>query len=95
MNEEKVAILYIKSGCPWCEEALAFFSAQGIDLDIRDVNENAEDLKALINLSGQTKTPTFLYDEFLVADFDLSEFLTELEKFPLVGKKLGILNRNK
>lgn len=26
-----------KPGCPWCEEALEFFAAQGVKLDIQDV----------------------------------------------------------
>jgi hypothetical protein len=41
-------------------------------------------------LSGQTKTPTFEYEDFMVADFDVDEFLAELSEFPEIRQKLGI-----
>jgi glutaredoxin len=90
MNKNKLPILYIKSGCPWCREALSFFNAQGVDLDVRDVNANAKDLDAMVSLSGQTKTPTFVYEDLMVADFDINEFMSELSEFPEIGQKLGI-----
>jgi glutaredoxin len=90
MSKQTRPILYIKSGCPWCREALSFFNSQGVDLDVRDVNENAKDMDAMVAVSGQTKTPTFEYDEFMVADFDVNEFLAELDEFPEIRQKLGI-----
>jgi glutaredoxin len=33
-------ILYVLHGCPWCEEALAFFSSHGVSLDIRNVDDD-------------------------------------------------------
>jgi glutaredoxin len=83
-------ILYVKSGCPWCREALSFFNAQGVDLDVRDVSENAKDMDAMVTISGQTKTPTFEYDDFVVADFSVDEFLAELNEFPETRHNLGI-----
>ena len=82
--------LYIKSGCPWCREALSFFNSHGVDLEIRDVTESAKDMDAMVSLSGQTKAPTFQYDEFTVADFSVDEFLAELDEFPEIRHKLGI-----
>lgn len=90
MSKQPLPILYIKSGCPWCREALAFFNSQGVDIDVRDVNENAKDMDAMVALSGQTKAPTFEYEDFVVADFDVNEFLSELNEFPEIRKKLGI-----
>jgi glutaredoxin len=90
MSKQTRPILYIKSGCPWCREALSFFNSQGVDLDVRDVNENAKDMDAMVAVSGQTKTPTFEYEEFMVADFDVNEFLAELDEFPEIRQKLGI-----
>lgn len=83
-------ILYIKSGCPWCREALSYFNSQGVDLDVRDVNENRKHMDAMVALSGQTKTPTFEYEDFMVADFSVDEFLAELNEFPDVRRRLGI-----
>jgi glutaredoxin len=90
MSKNKLPILYIKSGCPWCREALSFFNGQGVDLDVRDVNRSPKDMDAMVAVSGQTKTPTFEFDEFMVADFDVDEFLAELNEFPEIRQKLGI-----
>ena len=90
MSKNIRPILYIKSGCPWCREALSFFNAQGVDLDVRDVYSNAKDMNAMVAISGQTKAPTFEYEDFIVADFDVDEFLAELNEFPEVRQKLGI-----
>jgi glutaredoxin 3 len=57
---------------------------------VRDVNENPKDMDAMLTLSGQTKTPTFEFGDFMVADFDVDEFLAELSKFPMIRQKLGI-----
>ena len=90
MSQQTLPILYIKSGCPWCREALSFFNSQGVELDVRDVNENAKDMDAMVAVSGQTKTPTFEYEDFMVADFDVNEFMAELDEFPEIRHKLGI-----
>ena len=90
MSRKTLPILYVKSGCPWCREALSFFNSQGVDLDVRDVNANAKDMDAMVSVSGQTKTPTIEYDDFVVADFSVDEFLAELNEFPEIRQKLGI-----
>ena len=90
MSENKLPILYIKSGCPWCYEALSFFKGQGVQVETRDVNADPKAMDAMFTLSGQTKTPTFEYEDFMVADFDVDEFLAELRKLPEISKKLGI-----
>jgi len=90
MSRKTTPILYIKPACPWCREALTFFNAQGVDLDVRDVLKNAKDMDAMVALSGQTKTPTFEYEDFMVADFSVDEFVAELSEFPEVQHQLGI-----
>lgn len=57
---------------------------------MRDVNANPKDMDAMLALSGQTKTPTFEFEDFMVADFDVDEFLAELDEFPEIRQKLGI-----
>ena len=83
-------ILYVKADCPWCRQALSFFNSQGVDLDLRDVNENAKDMDAMVSISGQTNAPTFEYGDFIVADFSVDEFLAELNEFPEARHNLGI-----
>ena len=90
MSRIKKPILYVKSGCPRCREALSFFNSQGVDLDLRDVTENAKDMDAMVSISGQTQTPTFEYGDFVVADFSVDEFLAELNEFPEARHHLGI-----
>jgi len=74
--------LYVKQGCPWCVDALAYFNAKGIDLEIIDVRTESERMKELVEVSGQSMTPTFKHGDFVVADFDLEEFEAALEQNP-------------
>lgn len=84
-----IPILYIKSGCPWCREAMAFFSQHGVEVSIRDVTRSKQDMQRMVEISGQSLTPTFEYDEFVVADFSVEELLDELEQVPETKKELG------
>jgi glutaredoxin len=88
-GHKQTPILYIKRGCPWCREATSFFGQHGVNLDIRDVNESSADMDRMVEISGQTLTPTFEYDDFVVSDFSVEEFLEELEQVPEIKKDLG------
>lgn len=90
MNAHQKPILYIKRGCPWCREAMSFFSQHGVELDVRDVNISQANLDRLIEVSGQSLTPTFEFGEFVVADFSVDEFLDELEQCPEIKRHLGL-----
>ena len=89
-SRNRKPILYIKPGCPWCREALTFLQRHGVDLDIRDVNASPTDMDAMVAVSGQTLTPTFVYEDFMVADFSVDEFVAELDEFPETRAALGI-----
>ena len=80
--------IYVKQGCPWCIDALTYFSAKGIDLEVIDVRTEPERMKELVEVSGQSMTPTFKDGDFLVADFDLEEFEAALEKNPKAKNNL-------
>ncbi|HVU38224.1 MAG TPA: glutaredoxin family protein [Opitutales bacterium] len=86
----KKPILYVKRGCPWCREALAYFSQHGVEVDVRDVNESKAAMQRMMEISGQTKTPTLEYGDFVVADFSVNELLDELAQVPEVKKELGL-----
>ena len=90
MKKRNLPILYVKSGCPWCREALSFFNSQGVELDVRDVSANPKDMDAMVSASGQTLTPTFEFEDMVVADFSVDEFVAELAEFPEISQKLGI-----
>ena len=80
--------LYVKQGCPWCVDAIAYFNAKGIDLEVIDVREEPKRMDELIEISGQSMTPTFKHGDFLVADFDLEEFEAALVQNPEAKKNL-------
>lgn len=82
-------VLYIKQGCPWCVDALQFFADIGLELDIVDVRVDSSRMAELQEISGQTKTPTLKNGNFVVADFDISEFKQALCENPEEAKKLG------
>ncbi len=83
-------ILYIKNGCPWCEEALAYFVKHGVALNVKDVRVDGQAMEHLVSASGQTRTPTLHWGDFVVADFSVGEFEDALEKTPGMREKLGM-----
>jgi glutaredoxin 3 len=83
-------ILYVKQGCPWCADALKYFSEVGLELDLVDVRTNPSRMPELEEVSGQTKTPTLKNGDFVVADFDVDEFKEALREKPEEAKKLGL-----
>ena len=80
--------LYVKQGCPWCVDALAYFNAKGLDLEVIDVRAEPKRMNELIEVSGQSMTPTFKHGDFVVADFDLEEFEAALEQNPKAKNNL-------
>ena len=82
-------ILYIKQGCPWCIDALAYFNEIGLNLDVVDVINNPSKMEDLLSCSGQNKTPTLKNGEFVVADFDIDEFKQAMVENSEQAKKLG------
>lgn len=73
-------ILYVKSWCPWCVEAMAYLDERGFSYDVRDVLEDPEAYARMREISRQSLTPTMEVDGKVLADFDtgqLSEFLEE------------------
>ncbi len=89
MTESKPR-LYIKQGCPWCFEAIAFLADHGVDVDLRDVNRSPRDLQRLIEISRRTLTPTLEFGDFLLADFSVAELIEALDRRPEIKQKLGL-----
>ena len=82
-------ILFVKQGCPWCIDALQYFEKRKLKLDIIDVRLEPSRMNDLIGVSGQSKTPTLQSGNFVVADFDISEFEQSMKDNPEEAKKLG------
>ena len=85
-----IPILYIKPGCPWCSEALAFFGQHGVEVDVKDVQSNKGAMQRMVEISAQALTPTFEFNDFVVADFSTDEFISELEQRPDIKTELGL-----
>lgn len=83
-------MLYIKRGCPFCREATAFFSTHGVSVEIRDVSHSYSDMKRMVEVSGQSSVPTFVYGDFVVSDFSIDELLDELAERPDIRMRLGL-----
>ena len=59
-------------------------------MEIRDVSKTPVNLKRLIEASDQSDVPTFVYGDFVVADFSVDELLDELAERPGVRLRLGL-----
>ena len=72
-------ILYVKTRCPWCVEAVEYLDAKGYHYKQVDVLKDPEAFERMKELSGQRLTPTLVIEEgdLLLADFDTGQ----LEKF--------------
>ena len=73
-------IIYTKTGCPWCTEALIFLQTNNVQFEEREVRSNPEFMKELEQKSGQNKTPTLNLDGEILADvgvYEIEPFLKE------------------
>jgi len=72
--------LYVKSGCPWCDEAEDYLRGHGIAYDKADVLADPAAFEEMKRLSGQTKAPVMRWGEEVVADFGADELDLFLRK---------------
>ncbi len=68
-------ILYIKTGCPWCDEVLDYLDAHRIAYEKITVSGNREAMQEMVDLSGQSKAPTMDWDGEVLADFGVDELV--------------------
>lgn len=71
--------LYIKPGCPWCEEVIDYLNARRIAFKQVIVSGNPVAMQAMIDLSGQSKAPTMDWDGEVLADFGVDELIPFLK----------------
>lgn len=73
-------VLYIKTGCPWCAEAMEVLDATGIGYRQVNVSEDSGAFGEMQRKSGQTKAPTLDWHGKILADFgadELRQFLRD------------------
>jgi len=76
-------ILYVKTGCPWCDDVLEYMKRKNIDFKKVVVSGNREAMQEMIDLSGQSKAPTMDWDGEVLADFGVDELVPFLKKHGL------------
>lgn len=69
----ELPILYVKTGCPWCNEAIAFLSEHGIGYREKNVTKDPGAHAEMLRISGQTKAPVLDWHGKILADFGLDE----------------------
>ena len=77
--------LYVKSGCPWCIEAVEYLNKRGYEYQQVNVLKDAEAFQHMKEISGQRLTPTLSIKDgdLLLADFDTGQLEKFLQKHDL------------
>lgn len=72
-------ILYIKPGCPWCDEVVDYLKRKNITVKTVIVSGNPAAMKEMVDLSGQSKAPTMDWEGEVLADFGVDELIPFLK----------------
>lgn len=67
--------LYVKTGCPWCDEVIEYLDEHRIPYEKITVSGNRETMQEMVDLSGQSKAPTMDWDGQVLADFGVDELV--------------------
>jgi len=70
---ETLPILYVKSGCPWCEEVVDFLGDNGVSHREKNVTTDTDAFAEMRRISGQSKAPVLDWHGTILADFDVEE----------------------
>jgi len=71
--------LYVKTGCPWCDEVLDYMDEHKLPYRKVTVSGNPVAMKEMVDLSGQSKAPTMDWDGEVLADFGVDELIPFLK----------------
>ena len=73
-------LLYIKPGCPWCDEVTEYLEKRKIEIETIVVSGNRGAMNEMIALSGQSKAPTMDWHGDVLADFGVDELIPFLKQ---------------
>jgi len=85
MSETPELKVYIKPGCPWCVDVVAWLKKEGYTFRTLDVIADSALYEEMRRLSGQSSAPTMTYGDLMLADFgveELEEFVEANEIHP-------------
>lgn len=75
---EPELVLYIRKTCPYCQKVLAFMEEDGIELPLRDLNEDPGASATLLEVGGKVQVPCLFIDgKPLYESLDIIEWLKE------------------
>jgi glutaredoxin 3 len=75
-----VPVLYLKPGCPWCDDVVDFLKARNIPYNPIIVSRDRRAMQEMIDISGQSKAPTMNWDGEILADFGVEELVPFLKE---------------
>lgn len=75
MSAKNLPILYVKTGCPYCEQVLKFLGEHGIGYRELNVTTDKAAFDEMQKKSGQTKAPTLDWNGNILADFGVEELV--------------------
>ena len=73
-------ILFVIKGCPYCREAVDYLAEHKIQYQTVEVRNDPAAFKRLMEVSGQAKTPTLVWDKHVLANFGIEELEPFLKK---------------
>ncbi len=76
---ENNRVLYVKRGCPWCDEVEEYLAKHSIAVRKVVVSGNRAAMEEMVALSGQSKAPTLDWDGEVLADFGVEELVPFLK----------------
>ena len=77
---KSLPLLYVKTGCPWCDEVLDYMDAHKIPYQKITVSGDREAMQRMVDLSGQSKAPTMDWHGEVLADFGVDELVPFLKE---------------
>ncbi len=80
MQADELPVLYVKTGCPWCQEVIEFMDSHGVSHREVNVTEEPGALEEMQQKSGQTRAPTLDWRGKILADFGVDELVPFLRK---------------
>jgi glutaredoxin len=79
MKSNDLPLLYVKTGCPYCIDAVKFLSEHGVGFRQINVTDDSAAFAEMQKKSKQTKAPTLDWHGKILADFGLEELVPFLQ----------------
>lgn len=76
---ENLPTLFIKPGCPWCDEVMDFLDEHGIAYKKANIAQDRNAQKEMERISRQGKVPTLDWHGDVLADFGVAELVPFLK----------------